>query len=206
MTGAPVRPAARFTTENQVVPSTGEIASIAGNPAGTTKGPNMKTTTRNFDRKYFVIDLENLIGGDEKYSEDLVRFVWSTIKPWINNGDQVIVASALALAKYALFALKDENIRYYLRSGLNGADNELLYRIDEDRAANRYSTLVIASGDHAFAELAMRANHAGMTTWRVSGNGTPSRALDKACSLHAHLKVSRADRLRASRKLVANVA
>ncbi|WP_286928883.1 MULTISPECIES: hypothetical protein [Aeromicrobium] len=99
-----------------------------------------------------------------------------------------------------------KNIRYYIRSGINGAENELLHRIDEDRAAERFSTLVIASGDHAFAELAMRANHAGMTTWRVRGNGTQSQALERACSLHAHLKVSRADRLRTSRTRLAEVA
>lgn len=99
-----------------------------------------------------------------------------------------------------------KNIRYYIRPGVNGAENELLHRIDEDHAAERFSTLVIATGDHTLAELAIWASHAGMTTWRVCGSGTPSQASDKACSLHAHLKVSRADRLRTSLTRPAEVA
>lgn len=138
------------------------------------------------ERKYFVIDLENILGGSLREAD--IRLAWSLIHPAINDGDQVLIASGPSLARVALFTLNNENVRFYIRGGAEGADDELLFRTDEVHASGRFGTLVIASGNHKFATMAMRARHAGMRVWQVEGRGTTSKALRNACHVHARLK------------------
>lgn len=143
----------------------------------------------NRGRSYHVIDLENLLGTARE--ADDVRTVWDAYRAGIGIGpdDQVLIASGPTLAKVALFALAGEHVRYYVRSGIDGADHELLFRTDERHAAVRYDTMLIASGDNAFTPLAHRASQAGLVVWQVAGRGGVSRSLRETAHLHARLRL-----------------
>lgn len=143
-------------------------------------------------RKLFVVDLENLLGVDRTAGG--VNLVWNHIRPAIGMNDQVLVASGPTLAKVALFELKDERVRYYVRSGVDGADLELLDRVDEAHASKRYDAIIIGSGDGRFTSMAYRARAAGLQVWQVTGRGLPSRKLAKAAHLHAQLNLPGAPR------------
>lgn len=137
-------------------------------------------------RKYIVIDLENMMGSDR--SADGVAEVWAKIRPLITPGDQVLVASGPTLAKIAIFVL-GTGVRYYVSTDRDCVA-ELLHRADEHHAAGRYSTYVICSGNGRFAEMATRARTAGMTVWQLGGRGLVSRRLWDASQLHGVLKLS----------------
>jgi hypothetical protein len=140
-------------------------------------------------RRLHVIDLENLLGTARSLLQ--LRQVWATYRLGIgiHPGDTVLVASGPRVARVALFELADENLRYYIRSGIDGADQALLDHVDPRHAASRYRWLIIASGDHAFTPLAQAAQALGLPTLQVAGAGRTAKSLALACSLHARLRL-----------------
>ncbi|MFT4187749.1 MAG: NYN domain-containing protein [Aeromicrobium sp.] len=140
-------------------------------------------------RKLFIVDIENLLGTDR--SRYGVRQVWEGLRPAVSTQDHIVVASGPTMARVALFELAGVPMSYHVRAGLNGADHELLDRIDELHAASRYDVMVIASGDHAFTSMALRATSAGMKVWQLAGRGGVSRQLRGATQLHAKLNIRR---------------
>lgn len=158
----------------------------------------MSNKTPKLHRTCWAIDLENLIGGNQKLGEqenpeDTIKDLWNQLKPAIAPGDQVLVATGPAMAKHALFALQSEGVRFLVGRGIDGADNALLDAVDEEFVARRFGSLVIASGDHKLAPMARRARLQGIKrVWNLTANGggRPSRVLREACTLHAQLNTA----------------
>ena len=140
-------------------------------------------------RSLHVIDIENLLGPARSASE--VRHVWNTYANGIGLGqnDSVIVASGPTLAKVAAFELSNFNLRYHIRSGIDGADTALLDQIDLSHAARRFEWLIVASGDGIFAPLMEQARSNGIKVWHVAGRGRVNKQIRSACALHSRLRL-----------------
>lgn len=135
-----------------------------------------------------AIDLENL-GGGSRYADDM-PLVWRTYQTAIGvqPGDHAIIAAGVTVAT-RLIGLDLRNVQLRFGRGIDGADNALLDAIDITHYAKRFNTIIIASGDHAFAPLAQKARQLGMRTWMVAGRGLPSRALSAHCQFRSQLRV-----------------
>ena len=84
----------------------------------------------------------------------------------VGYGDHVVTATAHRSAKAALFGWP--NARQLIRSGPDGADQALLDVVLKERVAERYSTVVIGSGDGIFALPAARLQEDGVEVRAVS--------------------------------------
>lgn len=149
------------------------------------------------DRQVVLVDIENLAGGADASEEDFAR-VWQTLRGGaitLRDGDVVAVAASPFAAQSAVPALWGEPVQWRWRSGQDGADLALLDFMDVTDIAQRYSRLVIASGDHAFAELAQGARRRGMGVHQIVGRGGISHLLWKECTTHARLRLAPAPTL-----------
>lgn len=138
------------------------------------------------DRSLHLIDLENMLGGSGFSAGQVVEFwSWYTMQAvGVGPGDHVAIATGSRSAATAWFALPASGIRRLVRPGVDGADWALLDAVDLARDAARFGRLVIASGDHVFAPLALQARDAGMRVHQVIGAGYPSHRLMAACPTH----------------------
>jgi hypothetical protein len=106
-------------------------------------------------RRLHLVDVENLV-GDRRPSLDQVCRARNRYEARLAFGamDQVEVASShLALVNAALGW---PHAHYRARSGPDGADQALLDVLRYEDVADRFSHVVIGSGDHLFAEEAAR--------------------------------------------------
>lgn len=127
-------------------------------------------------RTLALLDVENLLGGTRFCAADvaLLREVFEH-RIFSTEGTQAVLATSAAQPLIEAF-MGWPGARMTWASGKDGADLALLAVIDED-IAERYSHVVIGSGDGIFA-LATRALRAhGVTVTVVVGEGKPSRAL-----------------------------
>lgn len=72
--------------------------------------------------------------------------------------------------------------RYLRGRGLNGADTALIEAIEDDRAAERFSHVVIVSGDHIFEPTVRHLRRRGVHTTVVARPSALSRRLARAAS------------------------
>src|SRR4051794_14504142 len=117
---------------------------------------------RKAPRTLHLIDLENLAGSPDFSSADAdaVRRSYDRTVG-IGPDDLVIVAASHYSAPAAWFGWP--NVRRLVRSGPNGADLALLQVVANERIAERFSSIIVASGDGIFAEAAARLQAAGCT-------------------------------------------
>jgi hypothetical protein len=108
------------------------------------------TKRRYPQRTVHLIDIENLAGNPIPDLIDvlLVRYRYHK-RVGFSANDQAIVSCNHLAFRYAGFNWP--GVRYLVRSGENGADLELLDVIRYERVAERFSHVVIASGDGIFA-------------------------------------------------------
>lgn len=142
-------------------------------------------------RRLQLVDIENLAGGAGLAPDEYCR-VWHIYRHFAfatRPGDQVVLAGSRRTVRAAAPALFGEPVQWRVRDGRDGADLALLEFADVSHAARRFSTLVIASGDHIFADLARAAGAAGMRTHQVIGRGYASIDLWRACDTHAKLRL-----------------
>lgn len=142
-------------------------------------------------RRIHLIDIENLAGG-AGVGPDEFRRVWHVYRhhaAGARPGDHIVVAASRFAARDAALALVGEPIQWRWRDGKDGAEIALIEHIDLAHAARRFGTIVVASGDHAFAPLMREARHLGMATQLVVGRGTCSRELWQACSTHTRMRL-----------------
>jgi hypothetical protein len=140
-------------------------------------------------RRLQLVDIENLAGG-AGLAPDVYRRVWHIYRHYAlttRPGDQVVLAGSRRTVRAAAPALLGEPVQWRVRDGKDGADLALLEYADLRHAVRRFSTLVIASGDHIFADLARAAGDAGMRTHQIIGRGFASIDLWRACDTHAKL-------------------
>ena len=143
------------------------------------------------DRTLHVIDLENLVGGTDAGPDEL-RAAWDAYRGHgirIAEDDHVVIATSSHVARVAWFALPATGMQRLVRDGQDGADLALVEAVDIDHAATRYGRMVIASGDHAFTDLALDARAHHMRVQLVIGRGQPSRQLMAACPSRTWLRL-----------------
>ncbi len=101
-------------------------------------------------RALHLIDIENLAGNPIPGPIDvlLVRYRYHK-RIGFSANDQAIVSCNHLAFRHAGFSWP--GVRYLVRSGENGADLELLDVIRHEHVAERFSHVVIASGDGIFA-------------------------------------------------------
>lgn len=142
-------------------------------------------------RRLHLIDIENIAGGPGLAPEEYRR-VWHVYRHYAvaaRPGDQLVIAASGVTAKSAALALVGEPVQWRVRNGRDGADLALLEFADLDFIARRFGTLIVASGDHAFAGLALAAGTAGLATRQILGRGRSSAELWRACHTHAKLRL-----------------
>ena len=139
-----------------------------------------RLTTR--PRALHLIDLENLLGTQRDAAA--VADVWSEYVDTVGVGaaDSVLVGTETTWSARAWFALPKHGLRRVCGRGPDAADRALLAAVDIEHDLARFPTLVIASGDHAFAPLARAARARGCRVELVIGAGFLSRGLANAAT------------------------
>lgn len=128
-----------------------------------------------------LIDIENLAGCPIP-NHIQVEMIECDLNAALNS--DYAVQSVIAcnhLASPSLFGFSSP-ARRLLKSGPNGADYALLGAEDHEVIAQRYSRVVIGSGDHGFALLAKFLVTQGVEVIVVAREGSLSRALEKSAS------------------------
>jgi hypothetical protein len=125
-------------------------------------------------RTLHVIDAENLAGGTGEYG--FARVAYDAVTP-ISDRDQVVVGcdASQAFAVAGTFPG-----RLTVGTGPDGADLALLGVLDRRWLEERFTRLVIGSGDHIFAPVARLARLVGLRVEAVSRPGSISSELYRA--------------------------
>ncbi len=128
------------------------------------------------ERGLHLIDIENLAGAGRPSFEE-IRGVQKFYAGHLTFGalDQVVVASSHLTLLNA--ALGWPHARYRVRSGPDGADLELLNVLLHEKVAARFTSVVIGSGDGAFARAAASLAAAGVRVTVVSRRDSLSSRL-----------------------------
>lgn len=130
-------------------------------------------------RKVHLIDIENLCGLSNPsrtqvaYARELYEESVS-----INHGDLVVVASAWGNLMSA--ALGWPKARHLARDGKDGADICLARVVVEEDVAERFDSVVMASGDHGLAPFVSHLALRGLDTTVVSLRDSLSRDMRMA--------------------------
>lgn len=127
-------------------------------------------------RRLILIDIENFNGGPVA-SPGQARWCRRTLAPWLNIGlhDQVVIAADARTVTNVYLAWPEARIlagRFH-----DGADFRLLGVMDED-LAERYTELVLVSGDRIFAEKVSE----------LAGQGLPTHVYSHAAALSKRLR------------------
>jgi hypothetical protein len=132
-------------------------------------------------RTLHLIDIENLAGSPVPGRIDvlLVRYRYHK-RVGFSANDQAIVGCNHLAFRHVGFSWP--GVRHLVRSGENGADLELLDVIRHEHVAERFSHVVIASGDGIFAQEAAGLAAKGCHLTVASRRG----ALSKRLRLMAH--------------------
>ncbi len=132
-------------------------------------------------RALHVLDIENLAGQPVPSGITTSRIrTWYYAQDFCRAGDHFVGACNHLASKEVGFSWT--GLRWRIRSGADGADLALLEAIDEARAAERFSRIVIASGDGIFAPVAAALATGGVEVTVVSDPAALSRRLKLAAS------------------------
>ncbi|MDA8397290.1 MAG: hypothetical protein M0Z29_05505 [Actinomycetota bacterium] len=131
-------------------------------------------------RTCHVVDIENLVGqpeSGERYSRSAfltrARELSSAYRSkWVDGSDLVYVGCDASLMLEMLMDWGRYSVRF--GRGADGADRALIKVVDIDAVARSCDVLQIASGDHAFADLASEARSRGLFVRVVSRSGALS--------------------------------
>jgi hypothetical protein len=148
-------------------------------------------------RRYFLIDLESPTRGAKAASAEVAK-LWALLKeqaPGIARHDHVVVGTSRAVAGRYRPVICGKNVKWVVGANFkDGADRALLAAVDLHSVARRYDELVIFSGDHAFAQLALNAKRLGLgvhviTAEHPNGRSMLSRELSDAADIHTVIRL-----------------
>lgn len=128
-------------------------------------------------RTVLLADVENIVGKPLISAMDAFKAsfqVKKLIKP--SDRDLAIIATGKANALAAHVGWQGGQHRF--KAGKDGADIVLVKEILEGNLSDRFETVVIASGDHAFAPFAEFLMNKGTKVVIVSLEGSLSRDLE----------------------------
>jgi hypothetical protein len=137
-------------------------------------------------RALHLVDIENLAGGpfSSERLESLAAYL--CMAGW-GRGDLTYVAANRLLIKRLCFEARPLPCQWLISEGKDGADLALLRVAPVDWVTDRFSRLVIGSGDHIFTELATAAAARGTEVTVVSRPGSLSRTLSESAHYVLHL-------------------
>ena len=138
-------------------------------------------------RTCHLVDIENLVGQPEAgprytpavFSRRAHEVSGAYRLKWVNSGDLVYVGCDASLMLETLMDWERYTVR--IGRGTDGADRALIDVFDIDAVARSCDVLQIASGDHAFAELASEARARDLYVRVVSRSDALSRDLRRNC-------------------------
>ena len=141
-------------------------------------------------RTLHLLDLENLLGG--KVTTERCRRVWREYCTTVgtSSNDQFVLSVAQHNGAIAAFGLPANIQRVLGDNRPDGADRSLVEAVDVQHAAARFDRVVIGSGDHYFASLAVTLRQAGCEVAQVLGAAQfVAAALYCACSTNYVLPI-----------------
>ena len=106
------------------------------------------------NRTLHLVDIENLVGEPAAWTDENVVAVFDEYlqeADW-QPGDSLVVASNPGLMGLLAFKLSAIPHRSLCATGPDAADNLLINAVPNE-IADRYSRIVVGSGDHAFTQL-----------------------------------------------------
>ncbi|KUG56312.1 hypothetical protein AVL61_16840 [Kocuria rosea subsp. polaris] len=136
-----------------------------------------------FERTLFVVDIENMVGTSAPLTPAQVGRAQARINAAVRfeAGDHTVIASNKVNAAAVCFTWSGPTSRR-IRSGKDGADEALLEELrDPAWVAAHYDHVVIASGDHAFANAVTAIRIAGCSVTVIA----PDVGLSKRMCLAA---------------------
>jgi len=127
-------------------------------------------------RGIHLIDIENLCGASRPTLNQVkvARQRYMDMGLW-REGDQVVVASSTG--NYPSSAYGWSNARYLTRDGKDGADLCLAEVMTDENLENRYSRIIVASGDGGLAPFVAELARSGVHTVVVSYSDRLSRKM-----------------------------
>lgn len=113
-------------------------------------------------RMLVLVDHENLISGPSA-SAARSAWAWHRLKDalMITNDDSVIIGLSRYSLRRFMTSLPLRRVQIVVGDGPDGADHALIDSVDVTKVAEQYDYVVIASGDHIFANLACELRQAG---------------------------------------------
>ncbi|WP_417555871.1 NYN domain-containing protein [Microbacterium sp.] len=113
---------------------------------------SMYTSEVAFNRRLILVDIENIVGGGDSMASQ-VRAAQSAIESVISPRpyDHVVLACGRFSVDTVGFEWEGAR-RLKVRSGVNGADLELLDVLETEHVGERFTEVVLVSGDGIFAD------------------------------------------------------
>ena len=134
-------------------------------------------------RTLLVCDIENECGGGE-FTEDQAREVRREIerRAHLPEGSHVVVGTSSGVGLVRAGRVWPSARRVW-RRGRDGADLALIDVLETENVVERYTHVVIASGDAAFAVPARSLRQAGVTVAVIAREGSLAGALGREADL-----------------------
>jgi len=126
-------------------------------------------------RTYHAVDIENILALTHGMAIGLRAGELYKATVGFGPGDLIEVAADVTRVFQARAAFPGAKVLHGV--GRDGADRALIASIDLDHIAGRFDSITIASGDHAFVDLAYRARRRGLEVIVVSRPSCLSRVL-----------------------------
>lgn len=143
----------------------------------------MLTTPGVCRRRLVLVDIENVAGGEIKMAQQVhnVQRTLTDAAFFDSEVDHVVVASGRASAEVAGFAWSGKR-RFLFRPGIDGADLALLTILETERIAERFSDVLLVSGDAIFTDAVAKLATQGVCVTVASRPESFSRRLRMAAS------------------------
>lgn len=149
-------------------------------------------------RRYFIIDIENLLGGARYVTDEAVGFAELVLRRELgmHPDDQILIgvtAIHVMFPIHRVFPGKAQRIV----CGPDGAELAILRALDPSHVAHRFDEVVIVSGDGMFASLAAQLAFHGARVIVAGHRAGMSARLRLAAHL-THYFVSTFDNMKAA--------
>lgn len=127
-------------------------------------------------RRLVVLDIENINGGSVHCPGD-ADAAWNDVALAIDLLDSEQVVVGVGPSSLLAAGISRPSARYVMGRGIDGADRALLNVLDGENVEQRFTDVVIASGDGIFADTAARLAAAGVFVTAVARENGLSKRL-----------------------------
>lgn len=143
----------------------------------------MFTDTAVLERRLVLIDIENVAGGAITMAEQVwdARAALTEAAALDSSTDHIVVACGWESAHCVGFEW-DGSRRFLFRPGIDGADLELLAVLETENIAERFTNVLLVSGDAIFTEAVSLLRELGVAVTVASRTESFSHRLQMAAS------------------------